>query len=106
MNGTVNDLAVAGATPVALSAGFVVEEGFEVAELRRLVASMARAAEAAGVPVATGDTKVVERGKADGLYVNTAGIGLVPSGVELGAERCGPATACSSRAPSATTAWR
>ena len=87
VNGTVNDLAVAGATPVALSAGFVVEEGFEVAELRRLVASMARAAEAAGVAVATGDTKVVERGKADGLYVNTAGIGLVPSGVELGAER-------------------
>ncbi len=90
MNGTVNDLAVAGATPVALSAGFVVEEGFEVAELRRLVASMARAAEAAGVAVATGDTKVVERGKADGLYVNTAGIGLVPSGVELGAERVRP----------------
>ncbi|HXZ56175.1 MAG TPA: hydrogenase expression/formation protein HypE [Gaiellaceae bacterium] len=87
VNGTVNDLAVAGARPVALSAGFVIEEGFEVARLRELAASMARAAERAGVPVATGDTKVVERGKADGLYVNTAGIGVVPPGVELGAGR-------------------
>jgi hydrogenase expression/formation protein HypE len=87
VNGTVNDLAVAGARPVALSAGFVVEEGFEVARLRRIAASMARAAEAAGVVVATGDTKVVERGKADGLYLNTAGIGLVGEGVRLGAER-------------------
>ena len=87
VNGTVNDLAVAGARPVALSAGFVIEEGFEVARLRELAASMARAAERAGVPVATGDTKVVERGKADGLYVNTAGIGVVPPGVELGASR-------------------
>ncbi|HSC49304.1 MAG TPA: hydrogenase expression/formation protein HypE [Gaiellaceae bacterium] len=85
VNGTVNDLAVAGATPVALSAGFVVEEGFEVARLRRLAASMARAADRAGVAVATGDTKVVERGKADGLYVNTAGIGLVATGARLGA---------------------
>ena len=87
VNGTVNDLAVAGARPVALSAGFVIEEGFEVARLRELAASMARAAERAGVPVATGDTKVVERGKADGLYVNTAGLGVVPPGVELGASR-------------------
>lgn len=87
VNGTVNDLAVAGARPLVLSAGFVVEEGFEVARLRRLAASMARAAEAAGVVVATGDTKVVERGKADGLYINTAGIGLVGSGVRLGAGR-------------------
>jgi len=87
VNGTVNDLAVAGARPVALSAGFVIEEGFEVARLRELAASMARAAERAGVPVATGDTKVVERGKADGLYVNTAGLGVVPPGVELGAGR-------------------
>jgi hydrogenase expression/formation protein HypE len=85
VNGTVNDLAVAGARPVALSAGFVVEEGFEVARLRRLAASMARAAERAGVPVATGDTKVVERGKADGLYVSTAGIGLVHESARLGA---------------------
>ena len=90
VNGTVNDLAVSGAKPVALSAGFLVEEGFEIAELRRLAASMARAAKAAGVAVATGDTKVVERGKADGLYVNTAGIGLVPTGLELGGERVRP----------------
>jgi len=87
INGTVNDLAVSGAWPLALSAGFVVEEGFEVARLRRLAASMARAAKAAGVVVATGDTKVVERGKADGLYVNTAGIGLVDPAVRLGADR-------------------
>ena len=87
VNGTVNDLAVAGARPVALSAGFVIEEGFEVARLRELAASMARAAERAGVPVATGDTKVVERGKADGLYVNTAGVGVVPPGVDLDASR-------------------
>ena len=86
VNGTVNDLAVAGARPLALSAGFVVEEGFEVARLRRLAASMARAAEAAGVAVATGDTKVVERGKGDGVYVNTAGIGIVHPRARLGAE--------------------
>jgi hydrogenase expression/formation protein HypE len=86
VNGTVNDLAVAGARPIALSAGFVVEEGFEVARLRRLAASMARAADRAGVPIATGDTKVVERGKADGLYINTAGIGELYEGARLGAE--------------------
>ena len=90
VNGTVNDLAVAGATPVALSAGFVVEEGLRIAELRRITASMARAAAAAGVSVAAGDTKVVERGKADGLYVNTAGVGLVRSGVDLGPVRVRP----------------
>ncbi len=87
VNGTVNDLAVAGARPLALSAGFVIEEGFPVADLRRIAASMARAAERAGVPVAAGDTKVVERGKADGLYVTTAGIGVVPGDVELGPDR-------------------
>ncbi|HEY8705908.1 MAG TPA: hydrogenase expression/formation protein HypE [Gaiellaceae bacterium] len=90
VNGTVNDLAVAGARPVALSAGFVIEEGFAVADLRRIAASMGRAAAAAGVPVATGDTKVVERGNADGLYVTTAGIGVVPPEVELGPERVRP----------------
>ncbi len=87
VNGTVNDLAVAGARPLALSAGFVIEEGFPVSDLRRIAASMARAAEHAGVPVAAGDTKVVERGKADGLYVTTSGIGVVAPGVELGPER-------------------
>jgi hydrogenase expression/formation protein HypE len=90
VNGTVNDLAVAGARPLALSAGFVIEEGFPVADLRRVAASMAHAAVAAGVPVAAGDTKVVERGKADGLYVTTAGIGVVAPGVELGPDRVQP----------------
>jgi hydrogenase expression/formation protein HypE len=90
VNGTVNDLAVAGARPVALSAGFVIEEGFAVADLRRIAASMGCAAAAAGVPVATGDTKVVERGKADGVYVTTAGVGVVSPEVELGPERVRP----------------
>jgi hydrogenase expression/formation protein HypE len=90
VNGTVNDLAVVGADPLVLSAAFVVEEGFGVAELRRIAASMARAAEAAGTSVVTGDTKVVERGKADGLYVNTAGVGVVPERVALGPERVRP----------------
>jgi hydrogenase expression/formation protein HypE len=85
VNGTVNDLAVSGARPLVLSAAFVVEEGFAVPELRRVAADMAAAAAAAGVTVATGDTKVVERGKGDGVYVNTAGIGIVPDGVSLDA---------------------
>ena len=83
VNGTVNDLAVSGARPLALSAGFVIEEGFPVADLRadrRLDGPCG--AERAGVPVAAGDTKVVERGKADGLYVTTAGVGVVAPGVD------------------------
>jgi hydrogenase expression/formation protein HypE len=75
VNGTVNDLAVAGAEPLWLSAGFVIEEGFPLDDLRRIAHSMARAAEAAGVAVVAGDTKVVERGSADGLFVTTAGVG-------------------------------
>lgn len=75
--GTVNDLAVAGAVPGWLSAGFIIEEGFELAELERIVASMAEEARAAGVRIAAGDTKVVERGGCDGLFINTAGIGTV-----------------------------
>ena len=90
VNGTVNDLAVAGARPVALTAGFVIEEGFPIVDLRRIAASMARAAAGAGVPVAAGDTKVVERGKADGLYVTTAGIGVIADGVSLSPERVRP----------------
>jgi len=90
VNGTVNDLAVSGAAPLWLSAGFVIEEGFAVADLRRVAADMARAAEAAGVAIATGDTKVVERGNADGVYVNTAGLGLVAPGVDLRAENVRP----------------
>jgi hydrogenase expression/formation protein HypE len=87
VNGTINDLAMAGARPLALSAGFIVEEGFSTSELGRIAASMGKAAERAGVVVATGDTKVVERGKADGVYVNTSGIGLVRDGADLGHHR-------------------
>jgi hydrogenase expression/formation protein HypE len=90
VNGTVNDLAVAGAEARWLSAGFVIEEGFPVGDLRRIAASMATAAEAAGVAVVAGDTKVVERGSADGLFVNTAGIGAVPAGVDLAPTRAQP----------------
>jgi hydrogenase expression/formation protein HypE len=90
VNGTVNDLAVAGAEARWLSAGFVIEEGFPVGDLRRIAASMATAAEAAGVAVVAGDTKVVERGSADGLFVNTAGIGAVPAGVDLAPARAQP----------------
>jgi hydrogenase expression/formation protein HypE len=84
VNGTVNDLSVAGATPLYLSAGFILEEGFGVADLTRVTESMRDAAAAAGVHVVTGDTKVVERGKADGCYINTAGIGLIERDVVLG----------------------
>ena len=77
VNGTVNDLAMCGAEPLALSVGFIIEEGLAMAELARIVASMRAAADAAGTRLVTGDTKVVERGKGDGLYINTAGIGRV-----------------------------
>jgi hydrogenase expression/formation protein HypE len=87
VNGTVNDLAVSGAVPLALTAGFVLEEGFPLDELRSIVASMAEAALDAGVAVAAGDTKVVERGAADGLYVTTTGIGLLDLRAVLGLER-------------------
>jgi len=80
--GTVNDLAMCGATPRYLTTGFVIEEGFSIADLRRVVRSMARAAASAGVQIVTGDTKVVERGKADGLFINTAGLGFVRDGEE------------------------
>jgi hydrogenase expression/formation protein HypE len=90
VNGTVNDLAMAGARPLWLTAAFVVEEGFAVADLRRVAASMGAAARAAGVAVAAGDTKVVERGKGDGVYVTTAGVGIVERELELGAERIRP----------------
>lgn len=79
VNGTVNDLAMAGARPVYLSAGFIIEEGFSMETLRRVAASMRRAAEEAGVQIVTGDTKVVDKGKGDGLFINTAGIGVVAS---------------------------
>ncbi|NDY42599.1 hydrogenase expression/formation protein HypE [Dissulfurirhabdus thermomarina] len=85
IHGTINDLAMRGAAPAALSAAFVLEEGLETAVLDRVAASMGAAAAAAGVPVVTGDTKVVPRGAADRLFVTTAGVGVVPAGVRLGA---------------------
>jgi hydrogenase expression/formation protein HypE len=88
--GTVNDLVMGGATPLFLSAAFIIEEGFSTEELRRVVNSLQRAARDAGVQVVTGDTKVVEKGKGDGLFINTTGIGVVPDGVDLSANRARP----------------
>ncbi len=93
VNGTVNDLAMAGARPLALSAGFIIEEGLGVETLERVVASMRDAARAAGVPIVTGDTKVVDRGKGDGLFINTSGLGLVEHGLRHRAGEC-PARRC------------
>ena len=93
VNGTVNDLAVSGARPLHLSAGFVLEEGFPVADLRRIVRSMAAAAERAGVQVVTGDTKVVQRGKADSCFINTAGIGVLERPVRLSVSGARPGDA-------------
>jgi hydrogenase expression/formation protein HypE len=90
VNGTVNDLAMGGARPLLLSAGFIVEEGFPTSDLQRTAGSMGAAARAAGVTIAAGDTKVVERGKGDGLYVTTAGIGVVASGLSLSADAIRP----------------
>lgn len=84
VHGTVNDLAMAGAQPLYLSAGFVLEEGFPVADLRRIVDAMAEAAAGAGVAIVTGDTKVVQRGKADGIFINTAGVGVVQADWTIG----------------------
>jgi hydrogenase expression/formation protein HypE len=93
VNGTVNDLAVCGARPLHLSAGFVLEEGFPIADLRTIAATMAEAAARAGVSIVTGDTKVVERGKGDGCYVNTAGIGVIERPGTLGATLVEPGDA-------------
>jgi len=91
--GTVNDLAMAGAKPLYLSAGFILEEGFPIDMLRRVVESMCAAAQAAGVQIVTGDTKVVDRGKGDGIFINTAGIGLVPAGIDISPRRVVPGDA-------------
>ena len=87
VNGSVNDLAMSGARPLQLTAGFIIEEGFPTDELRRIAESMAEAAQRADVKIAAGDTKVVERGKADGVYVNTAGIGVLERPLELSPAR-------------------
>ncbi|GAA5179391.1 hydrogenase expression/formation protein HypE [Niveibacterium umoris] len=90
VHGTVNDVAMAGGRPLYLSAGFILEEGFPLADLKRIVVSMADAAREAGVPIVTGDTKVVEQGKVDGVFITTTGVGVVPDGIELGPDRIRP----------------
>lgn len=93
VHGTVNDLAMGGARPLALSAAFILEEGFPLADLRRIAQSMAQAAARSGVAIVTGDTKVVERGSGDGVYITTAGIGVVAEGVNLSAANARPGDA-------------
>lgn len=91
--GTVNDIATAGATPLYLSVGFVLEEGLPVDDLRRILVSMAEAASEAGVRIVTGDTKVVQKGHGDGCYINTAGVGALPEGRDLSGSHCRPGDA-------------
>jgi hydrogenase expression/formation protein HypE len=93
VNGTVNDLAVSGAEPKVLSASFILEEGFPLAQLAAIVEAMANAAATAGVQIVTGDTKVVERGHGDGCYINTAGIGLLRPGISAGPRGAKPGDA-------------
>jgi hydrogenase expression/formation protein HypE len=87
VHGTVNDVAMLGATPLYLAASFIIEEGFPLADLKRIVDSMAAAAREAGVPVVTGDTKVVEQGKGDGVFISTTGVGALPEGRQIGGAR-------------------
>ena len=93
VHGTVNDVAMAGAVPLHLTAGFIIEEGFPLADLKRVVDSMAAAAREAGVAIVSGDTKVVERGKGDGIFITTTGIGMVPPGVAPSGDRARPGDA-------------
>ena len=88
--GTVNDVATSGATPKYLSCGFILEEGFPIADLQKICETMARTAEEAGVRIVTGDTKVVNRGHGDGIYINTSGIGFIPADRRLGGQYCQP----------------
>jgi hydrogenase expression/formation protein HypE len=85
--GTVNDLSVAGAVPLYLTAGFIIEEGFPLSDLKKIIASMAAAAKLAGIRIVAGDTKVVNKGKADGIFINTSGLGVLPEGVEISPSR-------------------
>jgi hydrogenase expression/formation protein HypE len=90
VNGTINDVAMAGARPLYLSASFIIEEGFAFSDLQRIAESMGEASRQAGVPIITGDTKVVERGKADGVFVTTCGVGVTPPGLTLSSDRARP----------------
>ena len=90
VHGTINDIAMSGARPLKLTASFILEEGFALADLKRIADSMGEASRRAGVPIVAGDTKVVERGKADGVFISTAGLGVVPEGLTLSANRAQP----------------
>lgn len=90
VHGTINDIAMAGARPLHMSASFIIEEGFPLADLRRIAQSMGEASRAAGVAIVTGDTKVVERGKADGVFISTACVGMVPTGLDLSGDKARP----------------
>jgi hydrogenase expression/formation protein HypE len=90
VHGTVNDVAMLGARPLYLSASYIIEEGYPLADLKRVVASMAAASRAAGVPVVTGDTKVVEKGKGDGVFIATTGVGVLPRGRSIGGANAKP----------------
>ncbi|MDL2408282.1 hydrogenase expression/formation protein HypE [Rhizobium calliandrae] len=93
VHGTINDIAMAGAWPLYLSAGFIIEEGFPLADLGRIAETMGAASREAGVPIITGDTKVVERGKADGVFICTSGVGMVPAGLDLRSDAARPGDA-------------
>lgn len=93
INGTVNDLACCGATPLYLTAAFIIEEGFPIADLKRIVESMGDAARKAGVQIVTGDTKVVDRHKCDKIFINTSGIGIIPPGIEISPKKVCPGDA-------------
>jgi hydrogenase expression/formation protein HypE len=90
VHGTLNDVAMSGAVPLYLAAGFILEEGFPLADLQRIVLSMAAAARQAGVPIVTGDTKVVEQGKGDGVFITTTGVGVVPPGLDISGANARP----------------
>jgi hydrogenase expression/formation protein HypE len=90
VHGTINDIAVMGARPLYLAAAFILEEGFPLADLQRIVKSMAQASQEAGVPVVTGDTKVVEKGKGDGVFITTTGVGVVREGITLSGNQARP----------------
>ncbi|MGJ4949583.1 hydrogenase expression/formation protein HypE [Bradyrhizobium sp. HKCCYLS20291] len=90
VHGTVNDIAMAGARPLYLSASFIIEEGFPFSDLKRIADAMGQAAREAGIAIITGDTKVVERGKADGVFISTAGVGVLPDGLDLSADKARP----------------
>ncbi len=93
VHGTINDVAVMGARPLYLAASFILESGFPLADLKRIVDSMARAAREAGIPIVTGDTKVVEQGKGDGVFITTTGVGVVADGLTLSGDRARPGDA-------------